>query len=159
MWANNRFLQPIQYLARNVRLMTTNRNTDLILTKEVNNTGLLILNRPSALNAFDKIMIDKVYDVLCNWNVSKSMIIVRGNGGAFCAGGDVKLITQYGLDYGLSIASTEYTAMHMINNFKFPYIALMDGITMGGGVGLAIYGKYRIATERTHFAMPENKIG
>lgn len=156
----NRFLQPVQYLARNVRLMTTKHsNADLVLTREVNNNGHIILNRTSARNVMNKTMIEQIHSVLCNWKDSKSMIIVRGNGNAFCAGGDVKDFVQNDLDYGLSVVFTGDMLMHTVANLKIPYIALIDGLTMGGGVGLTIFGKYRIATERTLFAMPETKIG
>lgn len=98
---------------------------------------------------------------MINWETSKSLVIIKGAGEkAFCAGGDIKsLITSPDKTYANTFMREEYTLNHLIGTYKIPYVALIDGITMGGGVGLSIHGKYRVATERTMFAMPETAIG
>lgn len=131
------FVPSARLMGINVRLLSTKLTDDpLVLTKEVNDKGLLILNRPSALNAATFEMIENITDTLIKWKDTKSLIIVRGNGGkAFCAGGDVKEIAE-SAEVGTRFAKIEYSMSHMIRNFKIPYVALIDGITMGGGVGI-----------------------
>lgn len=89
------------------------------------------------------------------------MLIVKGVGEkAFCAGGDVRAVVEGGpCPDSMNFFKEEYTLNHLIGSFRKPYIAIIDGITMGGGVGLSVHGKYRVATERTMFAMPETAIG
>lgn len=129
-----------------------------ILTKEVNKNGLILLNRPSVLNAMSLEMIDKFSSILSDWNHTKSLIIVRGEK-VFCAGGDVVRTIQSGGIYSAITAKDLYAAVYKVATLNIPYIALMDGITMGTGLGLAVHGKYRVATERTVVAMPEAMIG
>jgi len=83
-------------------------------------------------------------------------------GKAFCAGGDVRAVTESataGQSLYRDFFREEYLLNGLIGTLHIPYIALIDGITMGGGVGLSVHGRYRVATERTLFAMPETKIG
>lgn len=93
------------------------------------------------------------------------MIIIAGNGDrAFCAGGDVAALakqndTPEGIEASKAYFQLEYTLDHLIATYPKPYIAYMDGITMGGGVGLSVHAPFRIATERTVFGMPETSIG
>lgn len=86
-----------------------------------------------------------------------------GNGGkAFCAGGDVKAVVEAafkGDKLGYEFFKREYANNGLIGAYKIPYIAFIDGIVMGGGVGLSVHGHYRICTEKTLFAMPETQIG
>lgn len=161
MLVKNLFVQPIRLLGNNVRLMSTKiPENQLVLTKEVKDKGLLILNRPKALNAASIEMLEMLADTLNDWKESKSLIVVRGNGGkAFCAGGDVRTIVQSDMSYGVKLSKIEYSMNYLIGNLKLPYVALIDGIVMGGGVGIAVHGKYRVATEKTLFAMPETTIG
>lgn len=95
------------------------------------------------------------------WESTKNLVIIRGVGEkAFCAGGDVRVIVEAGpTEESKSFFREEYRLNALIGNYKKPYIAIIDGITMGGGVGLSVHGKYRVATERTLFAMPETAIG
>lgn len=154
------FVHSIRLVSKSVRMMSTKFDKyDMVLTKELNNNGLLTLNRPHVLNAFNLDMIDQISNVINTWNDTKSLIVVKGMEKVFCAGGDVKSIAQSSPSYGISIGRIEYTLNHTIKNLKTPYVALIDGITIGGGVGFVVHGKYRIATERTIFAMPETKIG
>ncbi|XP_051167481.1 3-hydroxyisobutyryl-CoA hydrolase, mitochondrial isoform X2 [Leptopilina boulardi] len=137
-----------------------------VILQDVGDKGLIILNRPKALNALNLSMINKIYPVLKQWESSKSLVIIKGAGEkAFCAGGDIKSLVvplrddKDGHKFGQEFFRREYTLNHLIGTFKKPYIALLNGITMGGGVGLSIHGKYRIATDNTLFAMPETGIG
>ena len=95
-----------------------------------------------------------------------NVIIIKGAGDkAFCAGGDVAALAQYntegpaGQQKSKDYFGLEYRLDHLIATYSKPYVALMDGITMGGGVGLSVHAPFRIATERTLFAMPETTIG
>ncbi|KAI0881043.1 ClpP/crotonase [Annulohypoxylon maeteangense] len=125
------------------------------------------LNRPEKLNALDGSMIRKIFPRLVEWEKSDlaNVIVVKGAGGAFCSGGDVAaLATQNkegpeGQRKSMEYFSLEYQLDHYIATYRKPYIAFMDGYTMGGGVGLSVHAPFRIATERTVFAMPETKIG
>lgn len=136
---------------------------DDVIFENVNNNGLLILNRPKALNSLNLSMIRKILPKLRSWENEKRVVVVKGAGEkAFCAGGDVRevvLDVKTGGTLGQHFFREEYTTNGLIGAYKIPYIALIDGIVMGGGVGMSVHGKYRIATERTLFAMPETKIG
>lgn len=102
-----------------------------------------------------------IYEKLKPWESTKNLVIIRGVGEkAFCAGGDVRAIVEAGpTEESKSFFREEYRLNALIGNYKKPYVAIIDGITMGGGVGLSVHGKYRVATERTLFAMPETAIG
>lgn len=135
-----------------------------VLFEEINNKGIITLNRPKALNALNLSMIEKIYPKLVQWKDSKTLVIIKGAGEkSFCAGGDVRAVTESGLrgnpKLGQEFFRKEYTTNGLIGTYPIPYIAFIDGITMGGGVGLSIHGKFRVATERTLFAMPETAIG
>lgn len=138
---------------------------DDVLFDIKNDVGIITLNRPKALNALNSSMVTKINPKLKEYESQVRMVIVQGAGGkAFCAGGDVKSITENGpcaksLEIGTTFFKNEYTMNSVIGNYKIPYISLIDGITMGGGVGISVHGKYRVATEKTLFAMPETAIG
>lgn len=136
-------------------------STDLVLCEEINGKGIAMLNRPKALNAGNLEMVEKLAAAINKWQNTMSLIIVKGAGEkAFCAGGDVRTIVEADTpEVGCKFFRTEYTMNHMIGSLKIPYVALIDGITMGGGVGISVHGKYRVATEKTLFAMPETAIG
>ncbi|XP_053603459.1 3-hydroxyisobutyryl-CoA hydrolase, mitochondrial isoform X2 [Plodia interpunctella] len=129
-----------------------------ILTETLNNAGVLTLNRPKALNSLNESMVTKILAQLREWEKSKTMVIVKGAGDrAFCAGGDVKVAIDK--VKGPQFFYPEYNCNYLIGKYKIPYIALIDGITMGGGMGVSVHGRYRVATERTVIAMPETRIG
>ncbi|XP_045594616.2 3-hydroxyisobutyryl-CoA hydrolase, mitochondrial [Procambarus clarkii] len=147
-------------------LFTTSRNmssSSETLLEEVGNKGVITLNRPKALNALNVSMIRQIYPKLQEWETTKTMVIIKGAGDkAFCAGGDVRSIVETVNDenpVGEYFFREEYKLNCLIGTLHIPYIALIDGITMGGGVGLSVHGQYRVATERTLFAMPETGIG
>ena len=127
--------------------------------------GLLTLNRPEALNALSLSMIQVIDNYIHAWELDDRIkaIVIRGAGEkAFCAGGDIKQVyieNQANNPHINRFFWHEYRLNHHIHNCSKPYIALMDGITMGGGVGISAHGAHRIGTERLVFAMPETKIG
>lgn len=144
------------------RAMSTEAE-DEVIAQDAGDCGVMILNRPKALNAVNLNMVQKGYETLLRWEKEKKLVIAKGAGGkAFCAGGDVRTITiesAKGGDYGKDLFKTEYMLNCLIATYTIPYIALIDGITMGGGLGLSVHGHYRVATEKTLSAMPETAIG
>jgi 3-hydroxyisobutyryl-CoA hydrolase len=135
---------------------------DEVIFSTVNNCGVITLNRPKALNALNLPMAKSIYAQLSEWNKSKlGLVIIEGTGEkAFCAGGDIRAITDSrGAEDQTEFFRCEYLLNNLIGTLRVPYVALLDGITMGGGVGLSVHGRYRVATERTLFAMPETGIG
>jgi enoyl-CoA hydratase/carnithine racemase len=127
--------------------------------------GLITLNRPQALNALDRAMCVAIHAALDQFAVDPAVraVAIEGAGErAFCAGGDVVAMHRAGRE-GLpdweAFFATEYRMNHAIAVFPKPCVALMDGVTMGGGVGVSIHGSHRVATERTLWAMPETGIG
>jgi 3-hydroxyisobutyryl-CoA hydrolase len=125
------------------------------------------LNRPKKLNSLNGSMARKIIGRLKEWEKSElaNTIVIQGRGRAFCAGGDVAALANWnregkeGQQKSTDYFALEYKLDHMIAAYKKPYIAYMDGITMGGGVGLSLHAPFRIATENTVFAMPETTIG
>ncbi|PBP15318.1 ClpP/crotonase, partial [Diplocarpon rosae] len=126
------------------------------------------LNRPNTLNSLNGSMARKIVPRLLEWSKSDmaNVVIMKGAGPkAFCAGGDVKHLAKdntkgdRGKRRSEKYFALEYKLDHLIATYRKPYVAFMDGITMGGGVGLSIHAPLRIATERTVFAMPETTIG
>lgn len=145
------------------RTMSQQQSEDVVLTEVKNNKGILTLNRPKALNSLNMPMVCAITCKLLEWENLLDCVIVKGAGGkAFCAGGDVVAVTSgcpTNCTDGVNFFRCEYSMDSIIGHYKIPYIAIIDGITMGGGVGLSVHGSYRIATERTLFAMPETAIG
>jgi len=130
--------------------------------------AILTINRPRALNALTLGNYRRFAPALRSWAADPSVhaVVVRGAGErAFCAGGDVRAVYDAGRgisgdpDLPAVFFREEYELIRTIHRFPKPYIAVMDGITMGGGAGISVNGGYRIATERTLFAMPETAIG
>jgi enoyl-CoA hydratase len=132
-----------------------------ILTKTTGTTGFITLNRPEALNACDLAMTQIIAAQLMAWRDDTAIetIILQGAGDkAFCAGGDIRAVTADRRN-AMAFFTAEYRLVQLIQSYPKPIAVLMDGITMGGGAGLAAFAKYRIATERTLWAMPETAIG
>lgn len=138
---------------------------DEILFEVQGRAGLITLNRPQALNALNRPMCLAIHRQLDAWAADDGVgvVIVRGAGDrAFCAGGDVVAVAkagQAGSDEWENFFADEYRINHAIATYPKPYVALIGGIVMGGGVGLSIHAPYRVASERTLFAMPETGIG
>ncbi len=127
--------------------------------------GRITLNRPKALNALDLEMVRAMTAALQAWRGEPAvkLVVVDGAGErAFCAGGDIRMLHASGRA-GDGEAETfwreEYALNTLIKRYPKPYVAIMDGVTMGGGVGVSVHGRYRVATDRTLFAMPETGIG
>lgn len=123
--------------------------------------GVITLNRQKALNAINLDMVQQISGAMRSWQDQKNLVIMKGAGEkSFCAGGDVRAVVEGGpAPASRSFFREEYNLNALIGSYKPDYVALIDGITMGGGVGLSVHGKYRVATERTMFAMPETAIG
>ncbi len=139
--------------------------TDEVLFETRGRLGLITLNRPQALNALNRAMCLAIHAQLEAWrdDAAIGVVAIQGSGDrAFCAGGDVVGLYhagKSGSDAWEGFFHDEYRMNHAIATYPKPYVALIDGITMGGGVGLSIHAPYRVATERTLFAMPETGIG
>jgi len=129
----------------------------------IRSTGVITLNRPQALNALNIDMAEQFSETLNKWSADKKIkrVLLKGEGKHFCAGGDVKKVHLSGNKSNLkkNFFSTEYKLNYEIYNFPKPYMSIWNGVVMGGGVGLSIYGDYRIVTDTTKFAMPETAIG
>jgi enoyl-CoA hydratase len=143
-------------------------NADEILLGREGGLATLLINRPNALNALTLDNYRRFAPALRAWAIDPSVhaVVVRGAGErAFCAGGDVRAVYEAGRgisgdpDLTAVFFREEYELIRRIHRFPKPYIAVIDGITMGGGAGISVNGAYRIATERTLFAMPETAIG
>jgi len=128
--------------------------------------GTLSLNRPKAIHALTSGMVSAMTSALLAWRhdpAVKAVLIDHAEGRGFCSGGDINLLRHSALgDDGVSgrrFFFEEYQLNHLLFTYGKPVVSFMDGITMGGGVGIAMPAKYRIATENTRFAMPETGIG
>ena len=137
----------------------------VILTEIKNDIGRIILNRPEALNALNMELVEQLSEVLHTWrdNPQVEKVIISANGRAFCSGGDLKMaydaINRNDLDFADTFFRKEYSLNALIHHYPKPYIAILNGITMGGGMGLSIHGSQRIVTENAMLCMPETSIG
>jgi enoyl-CoA hydratase len=128
--------------------------------------GQILLNRPQVLNALSPGQFIALDQHLAEWQHDESVrvVVIEGAGDkAFSAGGDIRAVwdaRSRGDDaFNRAIFHTEYCLDRRIHHYPKPYVALMDGIVMGGGAGISVNGRFRVATERTSFAMPEAAIG
>jgi len=146
--------------------------SDLVLTEVSGHTGIITLNRPSALNSLTLDMVRTMTSALLDWRDQSDIhcVMVRSSSEkAYCAGGDIRFFHQKGKATATEGAALiedffteEYALNHLIHHYPKPYIALMDGVVMGGGMGIAQAGpaaRVRVVTERTKMAMPEVGIG
>ena len=126
-------------------------------------TGIIELNRPDALNALNYDMVLIFLDYLLEWekNIDIKRVLLHSQGKFFCAGGDVKSLFLSSNKNNLKkiFFQKEYLLNNRINEFSKNYLSIWDGIVMGGGVGLSIYGSHRLVTENAKLAMPETAIG
>ncbi len=159
--------------------MTTDMLFDVLADVQIErrgNAGLITLNRPKALNALSLDMVRSLTAALAEWrdDPTVALVAIRGTNkagkpgtpealfGGFCAGGDIRFFHTAALagDKALDDFFTEeYALNHLIHNYPKPYIAFMDGVVMGGGMGLSQGARLRIVTEHTKMAMPETNIG
>tara|TARA_B100001057_G_scaffold255313_1_gene255551 strand:- start:483 stop:1520 length:1038 start_codon:yes stop_codon:yes gene_type:complete len=140
--------------------------TDEEVFFEVKGTlGLITLNRPKALNALTLSMVREIHPQLKQWENDSSVknILIKAEGEkAFCAGGDIRALHDWGKnndEKAVGFYREEYILNQYIKRYPKPYISLVNGIVMGGGVGLSVHGSHRIAGENYSFAMPETGIG
>lgn len=128
--------------------------------ERVGRAGLITLTRPKALNALSKAMLFEMGEALDEWAADDRVerVLIRGEGKAFCAGGDIRYLYSARSD-GLDFFTTEYRHNARVKHFPKPYVSLLDGIVMGGGVGISAHGSHRVASENVVFAMPEVGIG
>ena len=138
---------------------------DVILRRK-GAVGHISLNRPKALHALTRTMCEAMSAALLEWREDdgvEAVILDHAEGRGFCAGGDVAMVRRSALEdggtAGRAFFRAEYRMNHLLFTYPKPIIAFMDGVTMGGGVGLALPCRYRVATENTLFAMPEGAIG
>ncbi|GEO80600.1 enoyl-CoA hydratase/isomerase family protein [Pararhodospirillum oryzae] len=139
---------------------------DEILFSVADGVAVVTLNRPRALNALTLDKIRHLDPALRVWadDSDVRLVIIEGTGErAFCAGGDVRAMAQAAGQGRFADNETffaeEYRLNRLIKTYPKPFVALIDGITMGGGVGVSVHGRFRVATERTQVAMPETGIG
>jgi enoyl-CoA hydratase len=139
--------------------------TDL-LTSASSGLATITLNRPAALHALNTHMCRNMIQALVAWRDDpevKAVLIDHASGTrGFCAGGDIRMLAESGAGDGREAREfffTEYQLNHLLFTYPKPVIAIMDGVTMGGGVGISMPARFRIATENTTYAMPETGIG
>ena len=138
---------------------------DSVITSVSNGVGRIELNKPKLINALSQDMVTRIDDALNAWRDDDSvkLVLVTGRGErGLCAGGDIKAVYNdivAGSDENAKFWNREYKMNHAISEFPKPYVVVMNGITMGGGVGISGHGSHRIATDSTKVGMPETGIG
>ncbi|MBK5910694.1 hypothetical protein CCR85_04205 [Rhodothalassium salexigens] len=144
----------------------TANQTDGVRLERTGALGRIVLDRPKALNALTESMCRAVEAQLAAWAEDEriaAVLITAAGERAFCAGGDVVRVAKSAAartdDDWWRFFHAEYRMNHAIAQFPKPFIAWLDGITMGGGFGISVHGRYRIATPKTLFAMPETALG
>src|SRR3978361_817612 len=139
---------------------------ETVVTRRDGRVGRILLNRPRALNALDLSMIRACAAILGTWRDDPHghAVVIEGAGDrAFCAGGDIRALRDGQLAGDRASVDRFFTEEYALNlaiaTYPKPYVALIDGICMGGGIGLSVHARYRVATEHAGFAMPETAIG
>ncbi|MFE9083310.1 enoyl-CoA hydratase/isomerase family protein [Brevundimonas sp. NPDC003935] len=136
-----------------------------VITRVENGVGRITLNRPKAIHALNRGMCEAMIEALLAWRgdeAVKSVLIDHAGERGFCAGGDIRMIAESGAgdaSEAQAFFKTEYQLNHLMFEYPKPITAVIDGIVMGGGVGISEPADVRIATERTTYAMPETGIG
>jgi enoyl-CoA hydratase len=140
--------------------------TDEVIIRREGAAGFLSLNRPQAIHALTLPMVHAMTAALREWRDDpevKAVIIDHAEGRGFCSGGDIAFLRNSALNdggtSGRKFFHDEYQLNHLIFTYKKPVVAFMDGITMGGGVGISQPARFHVATENTRYAMPETGIG
>lgn len=145
---------------------TTGHAEEDVLFTNKNFARVISLNRPKKLNSLNTSMVSKITPRLLEYaksSVNNVVILTSTSPKGLCAGGDVaecaKQIVAGNPSYGSDFFQKEYNLNYLISTYSKPYVSIMDGITMGGGVGLSVHAPFRVATEKTKLAMPEMDIG
>lgn len=159
----------ISYGSRRFASLSSNPLIDdsdnLVLVEGKASSRTAILNRPSSLNALNTSMVSRLHKLYKNWEEDPSVafVAVKGGGRAFSAGGDIvalyNLIKEGNLEECKQFFWTTYSFIYFLGTYMKPHVALLNGITMGGGAGISIPGTFRVATDKTIFATPETLIG
>lgn len=162
-------LFPENYWRSNFMTMTAAKSPDQdseLLTEIHHHTGIMTINRPKALNSLNVEVICGIKQTLHDWEYNPDVrwVLMEGTGEkSFCAGGDIRSVYYAKQNHDLHIMDEifrqEYQMNYTISQYPKPYIALIHGICMGGGLGVSVHGKYRIVCEDTVMAMPETGIG
>lgn len=139
-------------------------NTDQILVAHDGELARIVLNRPRAINALTEEMVTEISALLEQWRDDEivSVVTIEGAGErGLCAGGDVVAVSRAGADGGdhTGFFRAEYAMNEALAAYPKPIVAFMDGVVMGGGVGVSAFTRLRLVTERTKLAMPETIIG
>jgi 3-hydroxyisobutyryl-CoA hydrolase len=143
---------------------TSSDSEKQVLSKvyDVSGLGHIHLNRPKALNSLNIVMCEEILKYLSDWKNNNNIrsILITGEGRALCAGGDIRSLAFPPEDqWAERFFKLEYTMNYALATYNKPIVAIQHGIVMGGGVGISVHGKYRVATDDTVFAMPETGIG
>lgn len=140
-------------------------DTDQVLVEENGGARILTLNRPNKLNSLSSPMILKLLKLFTAYEEDPKvkLIILKGKGRAFCAGGDVAAVSQSVKEghwtNGTNFFWNEFILDYIIATYSKPQVSILNGVVMGGGAGVSIHGRFRVATEKSVFAMPETAIG
>ena len=139
---------------------------DYVRTEVRGGTGVIVLDRPKALNALTARMYRDMLEALWAWrddDAVTQVLVTSSAARAFCSGGDIRQVRDAVLDDrledGVAAFTDEYSLDLVISQYPKPYIAVMEGYTMGGGMGISVHGSHRIVTETTVMCMPETGIG
>lgn len=141
------------------------RDDEQVIAEVVGHAGVLTLNRPRAMNALTHGMVRRLREQLERWRDDDAvrLVVLRGAGErGLCAGGDIAVLYRDALEGGTEGAafwSDEYALNLEISRYPKPYVALMDGVVLGGGVGVSAHGSHRVVTENSRVGMPETGIG
>ncbi|XP_020247977.1 3-hydroxyisobutyryl-CoA hydrolase 1-like [Asparagus officinalis] len=140
-------------------------DSDQVLVEEKGCASVLTLNRPRQLNALSSEMILKMLKLFTAYEEDPTvkLLIMKGKGRAFCAGGDVSAVARSATEghwtNGANFFWNEYILNYIIATYRKPQVSILNGIVMGGGAGVSIHGRFRVATEKSVFAMPETALG
>ncbi|ESW06529.1 hypothetical protein PHAVU_010G055600 [Phaseolus vulgaris] len=158
-------LNAYRNLSSSQHVILDNPNHCQVLVEGNGCSRMAILNRPSALNALNTNMAATLHKLYRSWedNPDIGFVMMKGSGRAFAAGGDIvalyHLINKGNMEACKEFFRTAYSFMYLIGTYLKPHVALLNGITMGGGAGVSIPGTFRVATDKTIFATPEVHIG
>lgn len=137
-----------------------------VRVSQANGVGRIELDRPRALNALDDTMIADIHEALRVFaadDAVETVLVTSASERAFCAGGDIRAVREAALAGDAAAVSgyftAEYALNHFIADYPKPYVAVLDGPTLGGGLGISVHGEIRVVTERSFLAMPETAIG
>ncbi|KAK3157211.1 hypothetical protein QOZ80_2AG0117690 [Eleusine coracana subsp. coracana] len=140
-------------------------DTEQVLVEANGSTRTLILNRPKQLNALSSAMVMGLLRCFTAYERDDGvkLVILKGKGRAFCAGGDVAEVVRGIINdswkYGVDFFRNEFSLNYIIATYSKPQVSLLTGIVFGGGAGVSLHGKFRVATDNTVFAMPETALG